>query len=98
MEDGLFLSWEKNTETDLKGYNVYRKTEDAFEFEKLTPLPQKETAFLDWQISFYSWYIYKVTALDSVPMANESDPSIECTIQYRDEGSECPEDVQCPSE
>ncbi len=98
VAEGVLLYWWKNTEPDLKGYNVYRKTEDSIDYERLTPTPMKETTFVDRQISPDTWYFYKVTAVDNAPSANESHSFVECLIRYSNEGFECPEGVQCPSE
>lgn len=98
VEEGILIYWNANTENDLAGYHIYRMTGGSNDYERITPSPVKETTFLDWQLNLYTWYTYKVTAVDNAASANESDPSIECQIRYGIEGHGCPEGVKCPGE
>ena len=70
------LSWRKNTEKDLLGYNVYRMGTNKN--EKLTPKPVEGTSFLDRNPGEARYVSYYVTALDTA--GNESEPSRETII------------------
>ena len=70
------LSWEPATDTDLAGYNVYRRTGSG-SFEKLTATPLPGPAFSDSTVTPGSSYTYRVTSVDAT--GNESPHSAEVT-------------------
>ena len=57
------LSWEPNLESDLLGYNVYRR-EGSAEFIKLNATPLPAPAYRDQQVKAGALYTYRVTAID----------------------------------
>lgn len=63
------LSWEPNAETDLLGYNVYRRT-GAGEFRRLNIEPLPTSAYRDLKIEAGKTYTYRITAVDQ--RGNES--------------------------
>jgi hypothetical protein len=65
------LAWDRGTEADLKGYQVYRAAENA-PFEKLGEV-QPNPSFRDTGATPGKKYRYRVTALDQA--GNESTPS-----------------------
>jgi hypothetical protein len=65
------LAWTRNTETDFKGYNVYRST-DGGPFVKIAELVPAPT-FSDSKIEAGKRYRYQVSAVDT--KGNESDRS-----------------------
>lgn len=71
------LSWQASTETDLAGYNVYRRTGSTGQFTRLTSKPVAGPAFSDTEITPAASYTYRVTAVDND--GNESKPSEEIT-------------------
>ena len=71
--DVLSLSWETNSERDLKGYRVWRKAEDESNFVVLTPDPILENSFTDASVEKNKRYYYAITALDK--NRNESEKS-----------------------
>jgi hypothetical protein len=73
------LSWQPNTDPDLAGYNVYRRTNDTF--QRITSTPTLGPAFSDTTITPGTAYTYRVTAIDST--GNESAPSTEVTETAR---------------
>jgi fibronectin type 3 domain-containing protein len=75
------LSWGSNLELDLKGYNIYRSS-DNVNFSKLTSSIIKNPNFIDESTEFGKSYFYKVTAVDTA--GNESDLSlaIELHVKY----------------
>ncbi len=63
--EGLGLSWDPNSESDLFGYRIYRDTDPSFEpgpgnFVVSTP----DTFSFDGDWTWESGYAYKVTAVD----------------------------------
>ena len=68
------LSWEPNTEPDLAGYYVYRRTTSA-PATRLTPTPLPGPAYRDLAATPGQRYIYTVTAIDT--SGNESPPTPE---------------------
>ena len=68
------LSWEPNPESDLLGYNVYRR-EDPGPFRKLNREPVSIASFRDMEVRPGHAYTYRVTAVDQ--RTNESQPSPE---------------------
>lgn len=56
------LAWERNTEPDFKGYNVYRSVEDG-SFQKVADLVEAPT-YTDRQVEPGKKYRYAVSAVD----------------------------------
>ncbi len=73
------LSWQANTESDLSGYNVYRKANGAF--QRVNSAPTLGPAFSDTTVTPGTTYTYRVTAVDN--SGNESAPSTEITETAR---------------
>ena len=69
------LSWRPDTEADLAGYNVYRRTEGGGDWERLNHAPIAVPAYTDKAVSAGQSYTYRVTAVDS--RGNESAPGAE---------------------
>jgi hypothetical protein len=70
------LTWNPNTEADLAGYNVYRRTQES-EFIKINRDLVKTPAFRDGDVLPGMKYFYSVTAIDL--RNNESSRSEEAT-------------------
>jgi hypothetical protein len=70
------LSWQPGTDTDLAGYNVYRRTASG-SFERLNTTPILGPAFSDSTVAPGASYTYRVTAVTAA--GNESQPSAEVT-------------------
>jgi hypothetical protein len=68
-------SWNKNTEYDLLGYNIYRSTTSGQNFVKINTSIVGDTSNIDSLVSENVFYFYKVTAVDS--LLHESPPSNE---------------------
>ena len=62
VDSGLRLSWDKNLELDLAGYDVYRRV-DGSSFDSLTSTA--DTFLLDQPLSGASRYYYKLKARDA---------------------------------
>jgi hypothetical protein len=77
------LSWQPVTDTDLAGYNVYRRNGPG-SFEKLTATPLLGPAFSDSTVTPGTSYTYRVTAIDGT--GNESPPSPEINETARTPG------------
>lgn len=59
------LSWNKNTESDLRGYNIYRSETKTDAGVKIQTLTGSDTVFIDAPPAKGLWYYYRVTAFDS---------------------------------
>jgi hypothetical protein len=69
--NAIELNWNRSTEPDLRGYQVYRATAGGA-FAKLGE-PTASTSFRDTQVQTGIHYRYRLTALDL--SGNESEPS-----------------------
>jgi hypothetical protein len=72
----VLVTWKKNTEPDLLGYNVYRITSGIT--AKLNTEPVKESTYLDRNLPEVRYVSYYVTAVDT--FGNESEHSRESII------------------
>ncbi|HWX54614.1 MAG TPA: fibronectin type III domain-containing protein [Verrucomicrobiae bacterium] len=71
------LAWTPNNESDLAGYNVYRRAADEQQFKKLNSDLVKPPAFRDTAVQPGVKYFYEVTAVDL--RNNESPRSVEAS-------------------
>jgi len=72
---GMQLTWQRNTERDLAGYNLYRSTISGGNYIKLNTVVLPDTAYRDSSLLSDTMYYYVVTALDT--SQNESPYSLE---------------------
>ena len=69
--NAIELAWDRNTESDFKGYNVFRSVEGG-PFEKIASLIEAPT-YSDHQVEVGKKYRYAVSAVDLT--GNESQRS-----------------------
>lgn len=76
--DSIRLQWDKNTESDMHGYNLYRSNTPGGTYKMLNAEILTESAYKDIAVSRCTPYYYVVTAIDN--SGNESDPSSEAML------------------
>lgn len=59
------VTWDKNAEPNIVGYNVYRGTQSDGTMAKVNSSLITGTSYLDNDVSFYIDFYYRVTAVDS---------------------------------
>jgi len=82
LKEGVELTWIKNKEPDLSGYNVYRRIVGEQGFTKLNDAPVPKETYLDKSAVAEQEYDYVVTAVDKSPRPNESPYSEEVRLKY----------------
>jgi hypothetical protein len=82
IKEGMELHWQRNRESDLLGYYVYRRKLGEGEFTRLTYDPLDKTVFLDKDVVLGQEYDYAVSAVDKSPRKNESPRSEEVRAKY----------------
>lgn len=74
-KEGIILKWDAGLESDLLGYNIYRREINEKTWKKLNREVLKATTFRDNGVKKGKIYYYYATAVDNSPATNESDPS-----------------------
>jgi hypothetical protein len=77
--NAIELAWERNTEDDFRGYNVYRSTEGAA-FEKVAALIDTP-AFTDRQVEAGNRYRYTVSSVDQTGNESRRTDAVEVAAQ-----------------
>jgi hypothetical protein len=72
---GMRLTWQRNIERDMAGYNLYRSTTSGGNYIKLNTVVLPDTAYRDSSLLSDTMYYYVVTAVDT--SQNESPYSSE---------------------
>ncbi|WP_455392716.1 fibronectin type III domain-containing protein [[Eubacterium] cellulosolvens] len=68
----LNLSWTANTEKDLNGYYVYRKTDTVdYTSTPIAVVPSDKSSYYDTNLQDHTKYYYKIAAIDEVPNISE---------------------------
>ncbi len=70
LNDTVKLSWDKNTENDLAGYNVYRSRTEEGGYVKLNDTLLVDNFYVDTAVFNDTAYFYAITAIDT--LNNES--------------------------
>ena len=80
-EAGTRLFWETEANSDILGYNVYRRTADQLAAEKINESPVEGVTLNDYDVMDGNIYFYSLTAVDNSLQRNESAPSEEVKIK-----------------
>lgn len=79
---GTKIFWDKSDESDVTGYNVYRRAANKDVYELLGKVAPEYMLYLDKNVTGDVRYYYAVTALDGSTPPNESRKSREATVRY----------------
>lgn len=79
---GTKIFWDKSSEADVAGYNVYRRAADKDDYEFLGKVAPEYMLYVDKDVSGNVRYYYVVTAIDGSNPPNESKKSREATVRY----------------
>jgi hypothetical protein len=72
------LYWDKNTESDLNKYVIYRGTIQYGQLNYLTQVNSADTSYFDYDVSLGTTYYYAISAVDS--SGNESQRTPQMSI------------------
>ncbi|RKX70906.1 hypothetical protein DRP53_03395 [candidate division WOR-3 bacterium] len=76
----VVLTWRPNPESDLKGYNVYRKEPGEEFYSRINPTLVTVTTYTDTNVQSGKTYIYAVTALDTFDLESPYSDSVVVTL------------------
>lgn len=62
--DQAHLKWDPNPELDVKGYNIYRSTDQKGKYKKINTKTVSETNYIDDSVENDKTYYYYITAID----------------------------------
>ncbi|MEW5705872.1 MAG: Ig-like domain-containing protein [Actinomycetota bacterium] len=79
-KDAIQLSWTANKETDLAGYNVYRKLKGTASFTKINTSLIAEAQYKDMTASAGTTYIYCISAVDKSGNESQKSSELEATL------------------
>ena len=79
----VVLSWRRNRERNLAGYNVYRSTTPGSGYQKINSSLIQENRYIDVNVTSGETYYYVVTAVNK--LGGESDNSNEAAVYKRDD-------------
>jgi fibronectin type 3 domain-containing protein len=82
LKEGMELNWRRNRESDILGYDVYRRKIGDEKYKKLNEIPLAKETYLDKEVELGQEYDYAVTAVDNSARRNESPLSEEVRIKY----------------
>jgi fibronectin type 3 domain-containing protein len=82
LATGIELSWQRNTESDLLGYFVYRKDREETRYRALNKSPLGAAIYIDRTAIREKSYRYAVTAVDRSSQRNESAFSESVRVVY----------------
>lgn len=66
------LLWESPKNRDILGYNIYRKSAETEQWQKINDDVSNRTTYVDRTVDMTRTYFYTVTCLDNSPQQNES--------------------------
>lgn len=78
---GTRLFWETDDDSDIYGYNLYRRKDSQLAAEKINETPIEGVTFNDYDVLDSEIYYYSITAVDNSLQRNESAPSEEVNIK-----------------
>ncbi len=90
FHDSLFLKWSPNSESDLKGYDIFRREGIEKDFIIINTQPVLKNFYNDTNLTADTKFVYKIRAFDEVP--NYSDFSAEVsntTLKSQKEKATC---------
>lgn len=61
----VYLTWNKNSELDILGYNIYRTKDTTLGYIKINSHPILGSSFVDSELVSKEYFYYKITAVDS---------------------------------
>jgi len=64
-KESILLSWSGITDSDLRGYHLFRRTSSQTTYTQITTLPVTSLSYLDGNLSPGETYFYKVTAINA---------------------------------
>ena len=79
------LAWDANTEPDLAGYKIYRRTSPNDDWVLVITVDSSTTTYTDSNLNPDTQYYYTITAYDNAPTPNESPHSSESSVTTQPE-------------
>lgn len=75
IENGIRITWQPNSEMDLRGYNIYRSVNSVTSFNLLNSQPVRDTLWVDTQLPAGTYYYY-ARAVDSSNFFSEPSDTV----------------------
>jgi len=81
-EISIYLNWQRNYETDIAGYNIYRSSSSSFTADSNSFIDFTQNInFRDTlNLSFYTSYYYKIKAVDKGDLLSDESSEVEDLI------------------
>jgi hypothetical protein len=74
------ISWAPNTEPDLAGYKIYRRTSPDDDWDLIGTMDATTITYTDSNLKANTRYYYSITAFDDAPIPNESPNSLVSSV------------------
>jgi parallel beta-helix repeat protein len=70
-KESLSLRWDKNPDSDVVGYNIFRRKSNIIKFQQINNEPIDDTKYMDSGLRENTEYYYKITAVDEANLQSD---------------------------